>query len=102
MAIERTLISVYDKTGVAEFARRLAALGIEIVSTGGTARLLRDEGVPVRDVVRAKEPLYADLKLDGASGAETAVKSGQSESAVKVSVHRAIKSLGEEVSDEDS
>jgi phosphoribosylaminoimidazolecarboxamide formyltransferase/IMP cyclohydrolase len=50
MAIERTLISVYDKTGVAEFARRLAALGIEIVSTGGTARLLRDEGVPVRDV----------------------------------------------------
>ncbi len=50
MAIERALISVYDKTGVADFARRLAALGIEIVSTGGTARLLRDEGVPVRDV----------------------------------------------------
>jgi phosphoribosylaminoimidazolecarboxamide formyltransferase / IMP cyclohydrolase len=50
MAIERALISVYDKTGVAEFARRLAALKIEIVSTGGTARLLRDEGVPVRDV----------------------------------------------------
>jgi phosphoribosylaminoimidazolecarboxamide formyltransferase/IMP cyclohydrolase len=50
MAIERALISVYDKTGVAEFARRLTALGIEIVSTGGTARLLRDEGVPVRDV----------------------------------------------------
>ncbi|MGC1684238.1 MAG: bifunctional phosphoribosylaminoimidazolecarboxamide formyltransferase/IMP cyclohydrolase, partial [Candidatus Acidiferrales bacterium] len=50
MTIERALISVYDKTGVAEFARRLAALGIEIVSTGGTARLLRDEGVPVRDV----------------------------------------------------
>ncbi len=50
MAIERALISVYDKTGVADFARRLAALGIEIVSTGGTARLLRDEGVAVRDV----------------------------------------------------
>ncbi|MGC1687114.1 MAG: bifunctional phosphoribosylaminoimidazolecarboxamide formyltransferase/IMP cyclohydrolase [Candidatus Acidiferrales bacterium] len=50
MAIERALISVYDKTGVAEFARKLASLGIEIVSTGGTARLLRDEGVPVRDV----------------------------------------------------
>jgi phosphoribosylaminoimidazolecarboxamide formyltransferase / IMP cyclohydrolase len=50
VAIERALLSVYDKTGVAEFARRLAALKIEIVSTGGTARLLRDAGVPVRDV----------------------------------------------------
>ncbi len=50
MAIERALISVYDKTGVAEFARELASLGIEIVSTGGTAKLLRDAGIPVRDV----------------------------------------------------
>ena len=50
MAIERALISVYDKTGVAEFARDLAALGVEIVSTGGTAKLLRDAGVKVRDV----------------------------------------------------
>src|ERR1700689_931511 len=50
MAIERALISVYDKTGVVEFARELAALDIEIVSTGGTARLLREAGVPVRDV----------------------------------------------------
>jgi phosphoribosylaminoimidazolecarboxamide formyltransferase/IMP cyclohydrolase len=41
---------VYDKTGVAEFARTLASLGIEIVSTGGTAKLLRDAGVMVRDV----------------------------------------------------
>ena len=50
MAIERALISVYDKTGVAEFARELAALGVEIISTGGTAKLLRDAGIPVRDV----------------------------------------------------
>ena len=51
MAIEkRALISVYEKTGVVEFARELAGLGIEIVSTGGTAKLLRDSGVPVRDV----------------------------------------------------
>ncbi len=50
MAIERALISVYDKSGVVEFARELASLGIEIVSTGGTAKLLRDSGVPVRDV----------------------------------------------------
>ena len=50
MAIERALISVYDKTGIVEFARELASLGIEIVSTGGTAKLLRDAGIPVRDV----------------------------------------------------
>ena len=49
MAIERALISVYDKTGILEFARELAALGIEVVSTGGTARLLRESGIPVRD-----------------------------------------------------
>lgn len=50
MAVERALISVYDKTGLAEFAGRLAKLGVEIVSTGGTARFLRDAGITVRDV----------------------------------------------------
>ena len=50
MAIERALISVYDKTGVVEFARALASLKVEIISTGGTARLLRDAGIAVRDV----------------------------------------------------
>jgi phosphoribosylaminoimidazolecarboxamide formyltransferase/IMP cyclohydrolase len=50
LAIERALISVYDKTGITEFARDLAALGVEIVSTGGTAKLLRDAGIRVRDV----------------------------------------------------
>jgi phosphoribosylaminoimidazolecarboxamide formyltransferase/IMP cyclohydrolase len=50
VAIERALISVYDKTGIVEFAGELARLGIEIVSTGGTAKLLRDTGIPVRDV----------------------------------------------------
>ncbi len=46
----RVLISVTDKTGVIEFARALTALGAELISTGGTARLLRDAGLPVRDV----------------------------------------------------
>jgi phosphoribosylaminoimidazolecarboxamide formyltransferase / IMP cyclohydrolase len=50
MPVARALISVFDKSGVLEFARRLAALKIEILSTGGTAKLLRDAGVPVRDV----------------------------------------------------
>jgi len=50
VAIERALISVFDKTGIVEFARDLAALGIEIVSTGGTAKMLREAGIAVRDV----------------------------------------------------
>src|SRR5208337_406018 len=50
MAVERALLSVFDKTGIVEFARKLAALRIEILSTGGTAKLLRDKGVPVKDV----------------------------------------------------
>jgi phosphoribosylaminoimidazolecarboxamide formyltransferase / IMP cyclohydrolase len=50
MAVERALLSVFDKTGIVEFARKLAALRIEILSTGGTAKLLREQGVPVRDV----------------------------------------------------
>jgi phosphoribosylaminoimidazolecarboxamide formyltransferase/IMP cyclohydrolase len=50
MKVRRALISVHDKTGVADLARGLAGLGVEILSTGGTARLLREAGVPVRDV----------------------------------------------------
>jgi len=50
MGVERALLSVFDKTGIVEFARRLAALKIEILSTGGTAKLLREQGVPVTDV----------------------------------------------------
>jgi phosphoribosylaminoimidazolecarboxamide formyltransferase/IMP cyclohydrolase len=48
--VRRALISVSDKTGVAEFASGLAKLGIEIVSTGGTAAALRDAGIGVRSV----------------------------------------------------
>jgi phosphoribosylaminoimidazolecarboxamide formyltransferase / IMP cyclohydrolase len=50
VGIERALISVYDKTGVKEFAKEMAGLGVEIVSTGGTARMLREAGIKVRDV----------------------------------------------------
>ena len=50
MAVERALISVFDKTGIVEFAKRLVALRIEILSTGGTSKLLREAGVAVRDV----------------------------------------------------
>ena len=47
----RALLSVSDKSGLLDFARGLHALGWELLSTGGTARALRDAGVPVRDVV---------------------------------------------------
>ena len=50
MAVERALISVFDKTGIVDFAKRLASLGIEILSTGGTSKLLRESGIKVRDV----------------------------------------------------
>ena len=48
--IKRALISVSDKTGIVEFARELTAFKVEIVSTGGTAKALRDAGIAVRDV----------------------------------------------------
>jgi len=50
MPIVRALISVSDKTGVEAFARALAARGVEILSTGGTAKLFRTAGIPVREV----------------------------------------------------
>jgi phosphoribosylaminoimidazolecarboxamide formyltransferase / IMP cyclohydrolase len=49
-SVRRALISVSDKSGVVELARALAARNIEILSTGGTARLLREAGIAVRDV----------------------------------------------------
>ncbi len=48
--IKRALISVTDKTGVAEFAKALHEMGVEIISTGGTARVIREAGVQVTDV----------------------------------------------------
>jgi phosphoribosylaminoimidazolecarboxamide formyltransferase/IMP cyclohydrolase len=50
MTVRRALISVHDKTGVVDLARGLHGLGVEIVSTGGTAKLLRESGIPVREV----------------------------------------------------
>ncbi len=48
--ISRALISVSDKRGLVEFARKLAGRGVEIISTGGTAKLLRENGIEARDV----------------------------------------------------
>src|SRR5262244_2668001 len=48
--IQRAILSVTDKSGLIDFARRLAALGVELVSTRGTAKLLRDSGTAVKDI----------------------------------------------------
>src|ERR1700757_5035559 len=48
--IRRAILSVTDKTGLVDFARRLSALGVELISTGGTAKLLRDSGISVKDI----------------------------------------------------
>ena len=48
--IRRALLSVTDKTGLVEFARALAAFGVELISTGGTAKALREAGLAVKDI----------------------------------------------------
>jgi phosphoribosylaminoimidazolecarboxamide formyltransferase/IMP cyclohydrolase len=48
--VKRALISVFNKAGLEEFARALTDMGVEVISTGGTARLLADQGIPVTEV----------------------------------------------------
>src|SRR6476660_7797894 len=48
--IQRAILSVTDKSGLVEFARKLAGMGVELVSTGGTAKLLRESGISVKDI----------------------------------------------------
>ncbi len=63
--IKRVLISVYDKQGIVDFARFLSRQGIEIISTGGTAKLLTKNGIqciPVSDVTNAPEMLDGRVK----------------------------------------
>ena len=55
--IRRALISVSDKTGLVDFARALAARGIEILSTGGTASLLTEQEIPVRGLDADQGPV---------------------------------------------
>ena len=50
MKIQRALLSVTDKTGIVEFARALSQMGVDLLSTGGTARTIRDAGIPVKDI----------------------------------------------------
>ncbi|MGD2051748.1 MAG: hypothetical protein PVI35_04650, partial [Acidimicrobiia bacterium] len=65
IAVRRALLSVWDKTGLVEFARSLIEAGVELVSSGGTARALREAGLPVTavaDVTDAPEMLGGRVK----------------------------------------
>ncbi|MFL5375710.1 MAG: bifunctional phosphoribosylaminoimidazolecarboxamide formyltransferase/IMP cyclohydrolase [Myxococcales bacterium] len=87
MSVSRALLSVSDKTGIVELGRGLASLGIEILSTGGTAELLAKEGIAVRavsDVTGVKEMLAGRVKtlhpkIHGALLARRDVASDQAE-----------------------
>ena len=67
MIMKRALISVYDKTGIVSFVRELDKLGFEIISTGGTLKILKDEGIRlvkhVSEVTEFSEILEAESKL---------------------------------------
>ena len=75
MRVRRALVSVHDKTGIVEFAQALQSLGIEIVSTGGTAKLLREARVRVLDV---SEVTGFPEMLDGRPATRSSAKSCQS------------------------
>lgn len=49
-SIERAILSVSDKTGIVDFAKGLASMGVELLSTGGTAKAIRDAGITVKDI----------------------------------------------------
>jgi phosphoribosylaminoimidazolecarboxamide formyltransferase/IMP cyclohydrolase len=48
--LRRALLSVFDKTGLVDFAQALHQAGVELLSTGGSAQMLRQAGLPVKDV----------------------------------------------------
>ena len=50
MKVKTALLSAFDKTGIVEFARALTGMGVEVLSTGGTARALREAGIPLTEV----------------------------------------------------
>ena len=78
--IKRALISVSDKTGIVEFAGQLQHLGVEILSTGGTARLLAENGIDVVEAIMESSPcpilVVTGVSPDDPELAYRAVKAG--------------------------
>ncbi|MBA2338064.1 MAG: hypothetical protein H0V96_09975, partial [Acidimicrobiia bacterium] len=65
VTVRRALVSVYDKTGLVPFVERLVAAGVEVVSSGGTAAVLTEAGIPVtmvRSVTGSPEMLGGRVK----------------------------------------
>ena len=65
--VRRALLAVYDKAGVVELARELASMGVALVSSGGTARTLRDAGIdvtPVEEVLGRPASTFAQWARD--------------------------------------
>ena len=70
--IQRALLSVFDKTGLIPFAQALAAAGIEMISTGGTAKALREQGIMVSDLSAYTEfPEMMDGRRENPASAES-------------------------------
>ena len=61
--IKRALISVYDKTNLAEFVKGLKELGIEIISTGGTAEFIKSQGIEVKNISDMTQEYTTKLSL---------------------------------------
>ena len=57
--IQRALLSVSDKAGLVPFAQTLAAAGVELISTGGTAKALRDAGLVVKDISEHTQIIFS-------------------------------------------
>ena len=103
--IKRAILSVSDKTGIVDLARRLAAKGVTLLSTGGTQKAIADAGIPVTgvsDVTGFPECLEGGLDMDK----DALIASGVNQSATHVDFMigsddlniTGVKSSGEEVS----
>ena len=68
--VARALLSVSDKSGIVELARALAAAGVQIISTGGTAKLLEKEGVKVTEVSALCHPTHQRHLLANVNGTQ--------------------------------
>ena len=66
--IKQALLSVSDKSGIVEFAKSLSELGVSLLSTGGTAKLLADAGLPVTEVADYTADVMAHWLRRGADG----------------------------------
>jgi hypothetical protein len=78
MTIRRALFSVYDKTGLAAFARELSGLGVELLASSGSAKLLADERIPVTPLAATASSRSTRLSTAASSRAATCPRTWRS------------------------